>query len=64
MKKVSEYLQHAAECQQLARTAQSPEHREMLLSMATTWTSLAKDRQESMARQGRLAAMEKAEVTD
>jgi hypothetical protein len=58
MKKVSEYLQHAEECQQLARMAQSPEHREMLLSMAATWTSLAKDRREKMARQERLAAME------
>jgi hypothetical protein len=57
MKKASEYLEHAAECRTLAGAAK-PEHREMLLKMAETWENLAKDREEQLARQQRLAALD------
>lgn len=40
MKKVEEYLQHAAECRDMARTA-SPSHRQQLQQMAETWEQLA-----------------------
>ena len=47
MKKVSEYLEHAAECRKMATRA-LPEHREMLLHMADTWEMLARDRERKM----------------
>ena len=43
MKKVEEYLQHAAECRDMLRTA-SPAHRQQLEQMADTWEQLAKNR--------------------
>jgi len=44
MKKVEEYLEHAAECRQMAQTA-LPEHRQQLEDMAKTWEQLAEARQ-------------------
>jgi hypothetical protein len=41
MRKVEEYLRHAAECQKMARTA-SPAHRPLLEQMAETWEQLTK----------------------
>ena len=43
MKKVEEYLRHAAECREMARTA-IPKHREQLENMAMTWERLAEVR--------------------
>ena len=40
MRKIHEYLQHAAECRDMARTA-SPSHRQQLEQMAETWEQLA-----------------------
>ena len=40
MEKLDEYLQHAAECREMARTAK-PEQRQMLENMAATWERLA-----------------------
>ena len=54
MKKASEYMEHARECRQLAQSAASPAHRDMLLNMAATWESLAKDREERIAREARI----------
>ena len=53
MKKASEYRQHAAECREMANRARGPQ-REQLLEMATTWESLAVDRERQVARQKRL----------
>jgi hypothetical protein len=58
MKKVSEYREHAEECRVLARAAASPQHRDMLLNMASTWDALADDRQKANARQDRLTKLE------
>lgn len=58
MKKVSEYRQHVAECKKLAASVQNPEHKAMLAKMAETWESLAKDREEMMARKRRIAVLE------
>lgn len=52
MKKVEEYLQHAAECRDMARTA-SPSHREQLEQMADTWEQLAENRQRQRERDER-----------
>lgn len=53
MKKISEYRLHAEECRLLAERADSPGHRDMLLSMAATWDALADGRKRNLARQGR-----------
>jgi hypothetical protein len=36
MKNIHDYIQHAAECREMARTA-LPAHRAQLQQMATTW---------------------------
>jgi hypothetical protein len=54
MKKASEYLQHAAECRDLAARATTDEQRKMLLTMAATWEGLAHKREMRMAQQRRL----------
>jgi hypothetical protein len=43
MKKASEYLKHAAECREMARTAPAA-HRAQLEQMARTWEQLAEAR--------------------
>jgi hypothetical protein len=47
VKKVEEYLQHAAECRDMARTA-SPSHRQQLQQMAETWEQLADARRRQL----------------
>jgi hypothetical protein len=56
VKKVSEYLKHAKEWRMLAASGKA-EHRAMLLQMAETWESLARDREEQVARLKRLASL-------
>jgi hypothetical protein len=48
MKKASEHHEHATECRLLAASAKG-EHRAMLLKMAETWDSLARDREDQLA---------------
>jgi hypothetical protein len=52
VKKAQEYRQHAAECRAMARTAQNPEQRAQLISMAETWERLAEEREKELG--GRL----------
>jgi hypothetical protein len=52
MKKVEEYLQHAAECRRMLQTA-LPEHRQQLEDMAKTWEQLAEARQRTLASKKR-----------
>jgi hypothetical protein len=52
MKKVEEYLQHAAECRRMLQTA-LPEHRQQLEEMAKTWEQLAEARQRNLASKER-----------
>ena len=47
-----EYIQHAAECREMARTAQ-PFHRQQLEQMAETWEQLAKARKAQLEKQGK-----------
>jgi hypothetical protein len=50
MKKIHEYLQHAAECRELARNA-APSHR-ALEQMAETWEQLAEARRRDLHKRG------------
>jgi hypothetical protein len=52
MKKISEYLQHAKECRQMARFA-SNSHRAQLEQMAQTWEQLAEARQRKLEKEGK-----------
>ena len=49
MKKVDDYLQHAQECRDMARTA-SPAFRVQLEQMAQTWEQLAAARKSQLER--------------
>ena len=49
MQKLEEYLQHAAECREMTRTA-SPAHRQQLEQMAETWDQLAEARRRHLER--------------
>jgi hypothetical protein len=53
MKKIHEYLQHAAECREMARVA-SESHRTQLEQMAGTWDQLAKARERQLAKDGKV----------
>jgi hypothetical protein len=44
VKTIQDYLRHAAECADLARTARTQDEREMILQMADTWRMLAVQR--------------------
>jgi hypothetical protein len=57
VKKASEYRHHAAECREMAIRANQFQ-REQLLKMAETWENLAKDREQQLARQERLRALD------
>ena len=50
MRKVEDYLRHAAECWDMARSA-SPSHRQQLEQMAETWSSLLSCRRQ-LSRRG------------
>jgi DNA-binding transcriptional MerR regulator len=49
LKKIQEYLQHAADCREMARTATAA-HRQQLEQMAETWEQLAQSRQRQLHR--------------
>lgn len=51
MNKLEDYLKHAAECREMARTA-LPSHRQQLEQMAETWEQLAAARKRQLERQG------------
>ena len=59
MSKVEEYRRHAEECRQLATRSANEETRTQLLQMAETWEGLARDREEQIAQQERITALEK-----
>jgi len=50
-----EYLEHAAECREMARTA-SPAHRAQLEQMALTWEQLAAARKRDLEKDNADAA--------
>jgi hypothetical protein len=64
MRKVEEYRRNADECRQLATRSSNEEARTQLLQMAETWEGLARDREEQIARQERMSALEGNEDGD
>lgn len=61
MKKVDEYLHHAAECRAMAESAQTQtEHRQQLEEMAKTWEQLAEARRQQIKRKSMLQGVELA----
>ncbi|WP_068020044.1 hypothetical protein [Rhodoplanes sp. Z2-YC6860] len=52
MKKIRDYLRHAAECRDMARTAPVT-HRTQLEQMAQTWEQLAEARRKQLLKQGK-----------
>ena len=52
MKKFDEYIKHAEECRDMARTAQ-PSHRAQLEEMAQTWEQLAEARRRQLEKEGK-----------
>lgn len=52
MKTLDEYLQHAAQCREIARTA-LPQHRQQLEDMARTWEQLAEARKRQLEKEGK-----------
>ena len=52
MKKLDEYLKHAAEYRDMARTS-LPSHRIQLERMAQTWEQLAETRKQQMEKHGK-----------
>jgi hypothetical protein len=57
LKKLDEYLRHAAECHEMARTS-SPSHRQQLENMASTWQQLAEARKRQLAKIGLTAEVD------
>jgi hypothetical protein len=51
MRKLSEYLQHARECRDMARTAHT-EYKRQLEQMAATWEQLAEARKRQLDKRG------------
>jgi hypothetical protein len=49
MKKVEEYLEHAAECRKMAHSFRAS-HRQQLEEMAKTWDQLAVARQRQLSK--------------
>jgi hypothetical protein len=51
MQKVTEYLAHARECQQMAAKMQDPHQKQQLIEMANAWEMLAEERRRQLAKQ-------------
>jgi len=52
LKKLEDYLKHAAECRTMARTAAST-HQQQLIHMAETWEQLAQARKRQLEKDGK-----------
>ena len=58
MRKIEDYRKHAEECRLMLARSRTEDERQMLLNMAATWESLARDREDQMARQERLKELD------
>jgi hypothetical protein len=52
VKKMTDYLRHAAECREMARSA-SPSHKHQLEQMAEVWEQLADARRRKLEKEGK-----------
>ena len=50
MRKITEYIEHAAECRKMARITKNPEHKQSLRQMAEAWEMLAQEREKLLAK--------------
>jgi len=57
MQTIENYLQHAAECRQLAARARTSEDREMILKMVETWEELAAAREKMLKSRERAQSL-------
>lgn len=55
MRKVEDYLKHADECRAMLSRSRTDDERKMLINMAETWESLAKERAQQLAQHKRIA---------
>ena len=58
MRKIEDYRRHADECLAMSRRARTDEERKMLQQMAETWSLLAHDREEQIARRERIKKLD------
>jgi len=58
MRKIEDYRKHAEECRLMLARSRTEDERQMLLNMAATWESLARDREEQIARQQRIKQLD------
>jgi hypothetical protein len=62
IRKISDYIQHAKDCEKLAQTADTAEHKATLLRMAATWRELAAARERELAREQRMTKLAEEEA--
>jgi hypothetical protein len=55
LKKLEDYLKHAAECRAMARTAAAA-YQQQLINMAETWEQLAAARKRQLEKKGKTDA--------
>ena len=58
MRKIEDYRKHAEECRLMLARSRTEEERQMLLNMAATWESLARNREDQIARQQRIKQLD------
>ena len=51
MRKVAEYLEHAAECRKMANQTGNAQYKKQLQDMAQTWEMLAAERQKQLDKE-------------
>jgi hypothetical protein len=61
MRKVSEYLEHAAECRKMASQMRNPQHKKQLEDMAQAWEMLARERARQLAKTAKVDAAPESE---
>ena len=61
MRKYNDYLRHAAECREMARSA-PPAHRIQLEQMANVWEQLAEARKRKLEGQGLSVEQDPGEI--
>ena len=58
MRKIEDYRKHAEECRLMLARSRTEDERQMLLNMAATRESLARDREDQIARQQRIKQLD------
>jgi hypothetical protein len=61
LRKISDYLEHAAECERMASRMRDPVKKKQLEDMAEAWTMLAREREKQLRKQANDAPIRAAE---